>query len=67
MNFSDDSGDAAMLASGAISGLVLAVLIIAAAFAAGATFGQRCARMYPQNPVAQEQCVAALAHGGCAL
>lgn len=40
-----------------VPGFGLLIVVIAA----GGTFGQRCERMYPNDPVAQERCIAQLA------
>lgn len=42
-------------------GAFLALLLIV--LATGQTFGQRCERMYPADPIAQERCVGDLANG----
>lgn len=49
---------------GLVTGIVLAVLLIAAVFWTGSTFGQRCAKAYPNQHPAIEQCVERLASGG---
>lgn len=42
-------------------GVVAAILLLA--FATGSTFGQRCARAYPQGGIEVERCVYALSRG----
>lgn len=46
----------------AAMGALLGVLVIAAVFATGGTFGQRCARAYPHDEAKQLWCVERLAH-----
>jgi len=47
----------------AIIGLVF-FLFFAMPFITGSTFGQRCAKAYPDDPVQQEWCVERLSKGG---
>lgn len=41
----------------------LAALLIGFVFATGGTFGQRCAKAFPDDPARAELCVYNLSHG----
>jgi hypothetical protein len=46
-----------------LAGFGGAVAIILMVLSTGATFGQRCNRAFPDDPVAAERCVYDLSHG----
>ena len=48
----------------ALAVFLLAMVIGLSVFAAGGTFGQRCAKAYPNSPMQQEECVDRVSHGG---
>lgn len=51
------------LGSAIAIGLILGVVLIAAIIASGQTFGQRCAKAFPDDPVRAELCVYNLSKG----
>ena len=52
------------LLSGAVLGIILAVVIIIAVIMTGNTFGQRCAKVYTEDTQAWNECIARLSKGG---
>lgn len=50
--------------SACVAGIVVGVCLIAFVFLTGSSFGQRCARAYPDSGLDQERCVGRLAVGG---
>jgi len=47
-----------------ILAFLLIVLAIAVPVLTGSTFGQRCAKAYPDDPARQERCIERAAQGG---
>ncbi len=48
---------------GLIHGPIAFVMLIVFVFATGSTFGQRCDRMHPNDPIARDACVERLVSG----
>lgn len=48
---------------GIIGGIVASIILVISVFATGQTFGQRCAKQFPNHSVEWKQCVHNLVNG----
>jgi len=56
--------DAQVWKVSSITAALLFFIFLGVIFLSGGTFGQRCAKAYPDNGYEQERCVARLSKGG---